>query len=407
VYGEVDVDELMVISILRHCAPEGFEFLLKNMDPLRQESKDRNELSDGQKSLQSYWDQWTEKVEWDVQSALDLILFLVPNADRFLHGRKPWRGGLLPQSVSVSSPTDYWRRMVRGSLSEGDVPDQKVLEMIGVWRDSEGQSPVLAQYLYDHEKYIRVWEHLDESVQTPRLLELAGHLIEILLRQEGAHASADNQALIGIWRRSNRRLGRNIANAEWLAKNIKLAMPTSLELTVGLYYYWASRRHGIVEREGRISCRQKIVEVFKSHLDQNGVDGLIHILDNEHPFTLVHLVFPPDHDVEVPSVLRQPGDWQWLAPVLLTAAKIAPQRIVSQVACLVSKTRYTDPGEGPIYKYGLDLDHATGIFGEDLHQLMECLAAEIAVEDNSCAAVVASVQSEARVWLNSPARLPP
>lgn len=153
-HGEVDLDELMVVSVLRHGAPEAFEFLLRNMEILRQEK--REGLTNRQKALQDEWDQWTQKVEWDRRSALDLVLFLVPGATDFLKGRKPWSGLSHVQGVVHSSPTDYWRRMVRGSLAEDEVSDQELLGQIEQWRRSEAQFPGLAQYLYDHERAVRV-----------------------------------------------------------------------------------------------------------------------------------------------------------------------------------------------------------------------------------------------------------
>jgi len=290
--------------------------------------------------------------------------------------------------------------MVRGSLSEDEVPDQEVLRKIEEWRTSEGRSPALAQYLYGHEKSVRVWERLDESVETPQLLELAGHLFEIMLQKVGARASADHNAAVGLWRRAIRRLGRNAPNAGWLIRHIRQALPISLQLVVSLYYYWASPRYGIIEQDGRDSCRIAAVEDFKSLLDKRGADALIRIVDNAHPFTIAHLVFPPDHEVMRPSVLREASAWQWLAPVLLSAAKIAPENVVPQIACLNSKSRVTDIGEAPVFVHGLDLDDATGIFGDHMHELMDCLT-QVPVVCISCPEVLASVRSEANAWLKA------
>jgi hypothetical protein len=400
-YGEVDIDELMVVSILRHCAPEGFEFLRENLGLLRQEPLHGNDPTDRQRALKQEWEKLTESVEWDQRAAMDLILFLIPNAQRFLTERRRLFGDSLPQTIALTSPTDYWPRMVRGSLSETEVSDQEVLRQIDDWRRSDANSPALAQYLYEHENSVRVWEHLQESFETPELLKLADFLFEILLRKEGPSASAENMAALGVWRRANRHLSTTPSNAEWLANNMTRALPVSLEMGVSLYYYWASPQHGIVDRAGRDGCRQALVEEFRALMQRVGAEGLIKILHKDHPFALLRLVFPPDHQAESPSVLSEPGDWQWFAPVILSAAEHSPQQIVPPLACLVCKSQYAAAANAPIFVYGLDLDHATGIFGQNLRRLMECLTKEVLVEDKSCDEVVAAVRSDARAWLNS------
>lgn len=399
--GEIDLDELMVVSILRRCAPEGFDFLCENIGLLRQAPEDGKDPTERQKGLQTEWERLADKVEWDQRSAMDLILFLIPNAKEFLKGRSPWNDGDLPQSIAKSSPTDYWPRMVRGSLSEGEISDQEILREVEQWRESGAQSPKLARYLYEHENSVRIWEHLNEFYETPNLLQLAECLFEIVLQEEGARASAGNLAGLGIWRRASRFFGKTASNAEWLAKNIKRAVPISLEMGVTLYYYWASPQYGIVDSLARDASRDALVSEFKTLVQSRGPEALIAILDEMYPFSLSHLVFPPDHHPEKPSILLEPTDWQWLAAILLPAARIAPHKIVPQLACLVTHSRRTAAGEPMLVAHSLDMNKATGIFGPDLRELMECLAQEVTVEDKSTAEVVESVRSNACSWLNS------
>jgi hypothetical protein len=53
-------------------------------------------------------------------------------------------------------------------------------------------------------------------------------------------------------------------------------------MVVTLYYYWASPQYGILDQDGRNTCRRASVEEFRRFIQSGGVESLIKILNDEH-----------------------------------------------------------------------------------------------------------------------------
>jgi hypothetical protein len=74
-HGEVDLDDLTIVNVLRYCAPKALEFLLSHMDLLRggvdplAMRRDRKDEETIRHMVQEAWAGYTKGSPWDVESA--------------------------------------------------------------------------------------------------------------------------------------------------------------------------------------------------------------------------------------------------------------------------------------------------------------------------------------------------
>jgi hypothetical protein len=384
--GEVDFDHLLAVNVLRHGAPEAFDFLLRHWEQLQDDPRtwatDRDRLPRVRERLTAEWQRVTREVDWDVRAAQAILLFLLPTAGQYLgeqHGIDRGRA----QGICHHR---YWRRVINEELDQAEEQDQTVLRDMADWLATRNPAAALIDGLSTREDYVAVWEHHAPAVfghDGAISLQLAEQVLARHRNPRGARtpgqrphpifgdAVLPDAAFGGVWRYANRRVEKNDASREWLERQIRLAMPVSLSLVNDLYYYWASPRSGIVRTEDRPRVRRLIHELAREHL-QSG-DDLIRLSHPELPYGGYQLVFPPDSD-DGPSELRGEAHWAWLGPALLDALRREPRLFAQQVGHLVSESRR---GEYPGAEIAFVVpERLAAFFGESGGEVIRLLAEE-------------------------------
>ena len=233
-----------------------------------------------------------------------------------------------------------------------------------------------------HERYVDIWEYLSSQVPNERLNEI----IDALFDQHIALRPADARmpALMSCWRQRNKRHDKQIVGPSHLLALIRRALPVTLPLANDLYYFWASVRYGPFTADDRVEVRRGMVAAARECLvDPARLVAAVDVPDMEeaHRWSLRHLIDPADQD-ESPSELRQLAEWQWLAPVLLEAAKENPTLILGETARIVGKLRqHMHVNTGPSEAYELQLDRVKNIFGSRTEELLNHLATANAGDD--------------------------
>lgn len=406
-HGEIDFSDLLVCTILRHTASEAHDFILRQIDLLRMAASTTNSGSNDRPAqrrkerIRADWNKTIENVNWDATAARAILLFLFPDAkDYFGERHVENRDG--PQGVRDLEPTDYWRRMVAGEVDPNELRDQSVLKSMVQWSEAPSESN-LAISLCSTDRFAKLWEYFDPCFPTPDLLELSGQVLDILRKRDGARASGDRErdGMGALWRRANKTIRKSPDNCMWLLDQIVRSVPISLRLVNDLYHSWASIDCGILTSEqDRNTVRQGLVNEAKQFFTSGQGDAVIGILDPGYPYSILHLVQPVDQQ-EPPSVVKDPSDWQWLTPILLSAAARAPTLIIPELVYLV-----TDSERGPRHEVKTHwrqeiLEH---MFAGNIHRLMEILAEDSLVEqaypDPSVEATVKNCRELARQWLH-------
>jgi hypothetical protein len=239
-----------------------------------------------------------------------------------------------PQGVANSEPSDYLRRALSERVAPGEIPDQVVLADIVAFVEQQSQKMVgQLSASWETSPYVRRWEHFSDLVPTASLLPIAAAIITERLKN--IHGGDKDEPLLAVWRRANRRLRQSDPqNAQWLASQLVRTLSRSLSYANWLYYFWASRQHGIVNEEGRIRVRQAVYNGAQETFTNGST--LRAAISPHQIWDIHHLVQPVDHQEPV-SVLSSATEWRWLAPIVIEALREDP-KLADHVAGLITNT---------------------------------------------------------------------
>ena len=385
-HGEVELDDLVILSVLRHGAEPVYRFLLADIDAARHEP---DNMFPRTQDIKERWTQVLAKLSAGpaAQKLVDLM-GIKQLAESVGVGS--------PQGVNKSEPVDYFRRIAAEELGPSELRDQSVLNDINRWKHTRG-GPLLDRLLAGSdadEDYPRVWEHFSYRHTDAEVIQLVERLVAMIKERDGSAAAADHGALIALWRQCNRRLGKK-EQREWLRALIVDAIPVSLHLVNGLFYYWTGE-YGIVDDAGSAEIRQSIVATVRATVRTG--DDLARVLTSEDPNSIRRLVAQTGTDGDL-TALETWSDY--LPALLIDAAKTRPEQLMPELANLAgageSHTVAADGGYPPkfINPYQIDRVGLTVLFGERLDEVLQLLANYTGENAYAVRAVVA-----AREWIN-------
>jgi KAP family P-loop domain len=327
-HGEVNLNDLLVMTSLREGAPDVFDFVRQNIDTARREGD--TGLDKAPKALNELW---KKKVAEDEQFAL-----AAPLVNRLEIRQLSESASSAVQRVQSSEPNDYFLRIVNEEIPVRELRDQEMLRDIANW--TEGLSTTMLDKLSaatDHdERYVSLWEYFSADVSSDRFNGLVWELFRRY--RQLRPPDAQMPALMSCWRQRHLRQDRSIVPAEQLISMIADAIPVSLPLANELYYFWASTRYGPFTAEDRNAVRREMVAAARKAFST--AEALIASVDlavdpkGRVQWSIRHLMEPADQE-EPPSELRALEDWTWLIPELLTAIRLAPTLILGLTARIV------------------------------------------------------------------------
>jgi hypothetical protein len=230
-YGEIDLDDVIVAIALREGSPAAFDFLLRDVDGVRDKE---HEWPEPPTALQEAWRALlTELPEGNAAQKLVDFLALEAIAD-------PNRE-VKPQGLQNEEPADYFRRLLAEEVPAGEIRDQEVLRDIRAWLDKSKQQLVDRLVAAEEHRrgYVRTWEHFAFLMSDADLMRLTEDVLRAVKGRDGVQSSIKRPALLALWRRANRRFAREAA-APWLSGIITDALSLSIDLSNELYEYWAS-----------------------------------------------------------------------------------------------------------------------------------------------------------------------
>ena len=291
-HGEAELDDIVIISALRHGAEEAYKFLIGGIDAARHEP---DAILPRTKTVKEEWEKAIENIA-NGTAAQRLVNLL---------GIKQLTKGLAvnvtssPQGVHKNEPTDYFRRIVAEQVDPTELHDQEVLRDIERWQASRDVTLVdkLMSVSEENEQYTRVWEHFSFRHSEAELMELTERVVASVLKRDGSSAQGDHSAIIALSRRCNRQLRSN-QHADWLQMLILSAVPVSLHYVNDLYYYWTGN-HRIVDGTQRAAVRRAIIEAVRDMV-RTGED-LVKVLTTDHPNTVFRLITQTGEDTGLPA----------------------------------------------------------------------------------------------------------
>ena len=397
--GEVELDDLIVLTALRHGAPEAFDFIVVNAETARSDlPEDKDLAGTAEKTLRDRW----ESLRNSLSKATAVQMLVEPLELPQLVFERLFAQSL-PQGIHNDGPADYLGRILAGRIPPGEIRDQEVLGDIENWK-SHGSAEMLKRLVDstpESSRYVEIWEHYSDRLSEDQLVDIATGLIAEVLSRLRANASINqpatkHPAMLAVWRRCNRRL-RHDTKTDWLIEQIRIVLPTSLGFATGLFYFWASTENGIVSAADRDRVRRALVEEARKTFVT--VDALLSSLGPEHEYSLTRLVYPP------PS--REPADpiprdsWEWLVPLIIEAAKVDEDRIVPDIVALVGDTAVGVRTGQFDQRYELKRDKLSEFFGDHTRVMLGILAEYSGNNEYAVAA-----KEEAKKWIAEGPREP-
>ena len=386
-HGEAELDDIVIISALRHGAEEAYTCLIGGIDAARHEP---DAMLPRTKTVKDEW----EKVIGNTANGAAAQRLVDLLGIKQLTKSLAVNVASSPQGVHKNEPTDYFRRIVAEQVDPTELHDQEVLRDIERWQASRDVTLVdkLVGVSEENEEYTRVWEHFSFRHSEAELMELTERVVASVLKRDGSSAQGDHGAIIALWRRCDRRLRPN-QRADWLRTLILSAVPVSLCFVDDIYYYWTGD-NGIVDDTQRGVIRKSIIEAVRGTV-RTGED-LVKVLTRDRPYKVSRLITQTGKDTSLSAFQA----WRdYLPPILVDGAKSDPEIIIPEIANLagdeqsgiVAATGYPPKFINP---YKIDRERMTTLFGERLNEALALLAE---YEGDNAYAVRA--KNDAKSWL--------
>ena len=326
-HGEVDIDELLVASCLRVCAPSVFGFLIRRHEELRHHvGTDLKSQPDP--TLEAIKKEWSglADADLDLETAGRLLQSLYP-ASCVLFDKASYEEVQSRQQFrSVTRPV-YRDRIFNESTSAEAISDQAVLQAIANAKKLDRGWAHIAMRLVESEGYLEVFEYFQPLlVIGDDLWKLTGEVLAVVQRKYGNKAGRDSPAIPNLCRMCFKHFGTWPDYLDRASELIKPCIPKNLELVTGASSYLFNE----TQNDARTKFAHGVMATLKEALTTKGYAELGEGLNELVPVTL--------HDLL--TLDRVPGErkagswkeWAWLGPILLDGIANAPQKFVPQVS---------------------------------------------------------------------------
>jgi KAP family P-loop domain len=409
-HGEIDLDDLLMLNMMRCCSEEGYDFIVDRIDALRARSSEkthyprRRETEDKKEfatRIEEQWAEWTKGVDWDVEAGFGLLTFLLPPEGYSGVHRH------VPQGVRNLYPTNYFYRYQAGEIDENTVLDQSVLREIEKWRIAPPPvSDIMAHSIYCSEQYAAIWEHYSSRIPSDHLVSLADEIVREILDDAGADAEGDHHSLITVWRQLLRLPHTTGLVETWLQDKVSDVIPRSLRFFNDLFYFWTATGKGLITLEGAAQVRLRAVESIRSSFKFKAPSEFTKAISKKDNVTIYQLFYPPnpdDSDNPRPSLIDS-QDREWFIPLILSSADLDPDLIVPQLFAIafqedrsrdfdyVTKRRETVP------RYSIEEKRLSSVFGEYSSEVMKLIAEPAVPLPTRDAEQNVLVKEQARRW---------
>ena len=387
-HGEVELDDIVIISALRHGAEPAYKFLINNIDAARYKP---NAMLPQTTTVKAEWEKASGSIANGaaVQRLINLLGIEQLTKDIAVNVMSSHQG------VHEDEPTDYFRRIIAEEVDPTELRDQTVLRDVERWQASRDVTLIdnLVAASEGSGQYARVWEHFSLRHSEAELMELTERVVANVLERDGSSAEGEHNAIIALWRTCNRRLQRN-RFTDWLQTLILSAVPVSLHFVNDLYYYWTGE-YGIVDDTQRAAVRRSIIKAVRGTVRTGG--DLAKFLTTDHPYAVSRLITQTGTDTGPPAFQA----WRdYLPSILIDGAKSDPEIVIPELAVLAgdeqsgitaARTEYP-----PVFinRYRIDRERMTALFGERLDEALALLAE---YEGDNADAVRA--KNDAESWL--------
>lgn len=320
-HGEVDLGDLIVLTILRCCARETFQFIVANIRVARL-------TSDGLERglIEGFRKNWKQVLSQEThQEAVCYLVDLLGIAQLRAETAPSLDADASPQGVHLGGTTDYFARIISGAIAADEVRDQRVLRDIEA--STSGDHRKVAEGLVSSaaskDTYMSTWERFSQPTVRD-LLDISGAVIDILLVRTSSAVDPNEPALVVLSRRlqAKQSSDERARIENWLRVQATQNASKSLSLASGLVSF-CIRAHSEDKAEKRLA---QIV------LDQIAAQ----IVTPQQLLDSLSALYPAAVRVLLQGIRTEDeAENTGLISLLLSAAELSEQQIIPQLAYLL------------------------------------------------------------------------
>jgi len=327
--GEIDMDALLALEVLRQGCPKAFAFMVRNSSLFHQT---RSNISVGTTKRPS-----SEDAFFDYLKELDLAQAFLP-AIRLMHLVFPSAAffdlrieTVSPQiinSVRVRDPVDKWKAYLARQPVDTRLSDQACLEEINEW--NEGKGTRLVARLCDP-KTARQVSRFSREIEPPRLLDLWSHTVESLRFASPDPGTrweryAGVAQAVEILRRQQPDQDLVVSGVSTALKNVwHDNLPLASDIVHGVAGMSVINRDVIQSDETRNELRNSLRRELCTHFVGPGaVDRLRIALRDGGPWTVHYITAFGNGELTDPSEASETPNWPEFSNILLDLAEQFP-----------------------------------------------------------------------------------
>lgn len=308
-HGEVDLDELVVLSVVRENAPIIFDLACDDIPTLRSTREETPNTEEFYQKLLARWQEGCEKQGIGTALASELLQcfgLLYTPADSAPPDSLP----IGPQSILRPWGGVYMDRILRGALMEGEFRDQRLYRDIEQWNDTCGD-PIIDEILTSDDAQLRlsaVWGAA--SVPQQRIVEA---LLDRYMQRDRENASGKSRE----WRFISKLLNpiaRGLP-ADWISQRRSIAMRYSLSLALALPDPNSEMRGAL---QKALDGGTTLENILSSNMEDNDA--------------LCRMVFSINEEARLRR--QTPIDMAWLGNAITEATTRKPRRLIPYLYCM-------------------------------------------------------------------------
>jgi hypothetical protein len=371
IHGEVDLDELIILTALRYRAGSVFSFLVRRALDLRilgrlsssGTNADKQEKQQHLDELRAEWKGALSQVDANQVAVENLVGDLFPSAQA-ITGRTLWLHSNRLQSVNSSRGEIYMERITAGDLPREAIRDQTVLTLlhgvaaghdVEVFSNRFVASREFAELAVFFDDAARGWS-TEPHVSPPARLAAGSVMLRIESTQAGDNSlyQSSTHHLIQHWI-SN--ATNDNAYIDWAIGEILTRIPNRLFRATELYLDLFRDLH--ISTETQSGVRKQVLEKSRHSFLTMSAGEFATCFPSHFPYTLVYLIRLDSKTISE-QLLTRLEDWKWLRPQLLAGLTVRPEILVPQVLPIFGAF---GPQPGPFEHYRFD-DNAVAQFFE-------------------------------------------
>lgn len=380
--GEVDLDELIMLTALRYCASNVFTFFgnhyqeFKTLESRQSDTLKIPEQVESKKERVTYLkEQWLlaiNKYGYDPHT-IGTILGELVYSSVIITGRISWAKGNRCQSIGSTRGDTYWERLTADIVSPFEIRDQDVLNTIYSAATGDGIKTMGGRFAESGEfaELVLFFEKFSRRLKEEDVLQISSVAIRKMRPLRHVRTPFESTPLSALSEWLTIRLPYNDPRMlEWLKSEIAACLPFGLVDANFLYFRFATDRF---DTDALVALRQHFVENVRKHFESISTKDFSECFDTSYPFSFGHLV-RIDRKNYPAGFLTKPHDWAWLSKLVLGGMKNYPQVLIPQT--MIAFGDFGPEGQMPTwFKY--DVDALKEFFGDQFSEALLLLTQEL------------------------------